>query len=483
MNTLPVKVRIAPSPTGYLHVGTARTSIFNYMFARHYGGKFVIRIEDTDLERSQPELIQPILDALAWLGLTWDEEIVYQSKRLDLYASYAARLVASGHGYRCFCSREQLEADRQAAVANKTAYKYAGTCRDLSDEAIEANLKAGKEFTIRLRIPEGDTTFTDMVAGDITRHSNDIEDFIVARSDGSATYNLAVVVDDHEMEISHVIRGNDHITNTFKQIHLYRAYGWIQPEFGHVPLILRPDKRKVSKRLGDKDVAAYRDEGIVPQAMFNYLCLLGWSPKTDREIYTPAELIDIFSEKGFNASNAVFDEDKLEAFNKSHLAAMSDHDLATLVAPMIVEAGYSTKYWLETRWEYLRQVVGILKDRARRVSDIVDMSRYFFDFTGTYDPEAEAKHFKPEAAALLTALADRLESIDELTHDNAEAALAAVAEERGVGKGKLIHPTRLAVSGVPVGPGLYDILVTLGKTHVVERMRKAVAYINGKQTA
>ena len=483
MNTSPVKVRIAPSPTGYLHVGTARTSIFNYLFARHYGGKFVIRIEDTDLERSRPELIQPILDALTWLGLTWDEEIVYQSKRLDLYATYAGKLVESGHGYRCFCTRERLEADREKAIAEKVSFRYPGTCRALPEAEVQANLAAGKEFVVRLRIPDGDTTFTDLVAGDITRHSDDIEDFIVARSDGSATYNLAVVVDDHEMAISHVIRGNDHITNTFKQVHLYQAFDWTVPQFGHVPLILRPDKRKVSKRLGDKDVATYRDEGIVPQAMFNYLCFLGWSPKTDREIYSPAELIDIFSETGFNASNAVFDEAKLEAINKAHLAMMSDHDLATLVAPMIVEAGYSTKYWLETRWEYLRQVVGILKDRARRVTDIVDMSRYFFDFTGTYDPEAEKKHFKPEAAALLTALAGRFEALDELTHENTEAALAQLAEEKGVGKGKLIHPTRLAVSGVPVGPGLYDILVTLGKVHVTERMRKAVEYINRKQTA
>ena len=483
MNTRPIKVRIAPSPTGYLHVGTARTAIFNYLYARHYNGAFVIRIEDTDLERSKPELIQPILDALEWLGLKWDEEIVYQSKRLDLYSSYAHKLLETGHGYHCFCSREQLEADRKKAVAEKSAYKYIGTCRNLSDDVVQANLADGKEFTIRLKIPEGDTTYTDMVAGDITRNSYDLEDFIVARSDGSATYNLAVVVDDHEMGISHVIRGNDHITNTFKQIHLYRAFGWDEPVFGHVPLILRPDKRKVSKRLGDKDVAAYRDEGILPQAMFNYLCLLGWSPKTDREIYTPAELIDIFSEKGFNASNAVFDEEKLEAFNKSHLATMSDHDIATLVAPLIVDAGYSTKYWLETRWEYLRQVVHILKDRARRVSDFVDMSRYFFDFTGTYDEAADQKHFSPESAERLTILADRFEAVPELTHDNAEAALAGLAEELGIGKGKLIHPTRLAVSGVPVGPGLYDILATLGKTHVVERMRKAVVYINGKQTA
>lgn len=483
MSDTPVRVRIAPSPTGYLHVGTARTALFNYLFARHYGGQFVVRIEDTDLERSKAELIQPILDALTWLGLSWDEEPVYQSKRLDRYSEYAAKLLETGHGYRCFCTKEELEAARKKAKEAKGPLKYPGTCRNLSDEEIKAKLEAGVAYTIRLKIPEGDTTFEDMVSGPITRHSDDIEDLIVARADGSATYNLAVVIDDHEMGITHVIRGNDHVTNTFKQVHVYRAFGWAVPQFGHVPLILRPDKKKVSKRLGDKDVAEYREEGIVPSAMFNYLCLLGWSPKTDREIYTPSELIDIFSEKGFNASNAVFDEEKLVAFNKAHIAQMSDHGLATLVAPMIVDAGYSTKYWLETRWEYLRAVVGLLKERVRRVSDFVEMSRYFFEFDYTYDPDADKKHFKPEAAERLTKLADRFAALDEFTHDDAEQALGSLAEELGVGKGKLIHPTRLAVSGMPVGPGLYDLLVTLGRDHVIARMRKAVEYINAKPTA
>ena len=483
MTDTPVRVRIAPSPTGYLHVGTARTALFNFLFARHYGGQFVVRIEDTDLERSKPELIQPILDALTWLGLSWDEEPIYQSSRLAHYNEFAGKLLETGHGYRCFCTKEALEDFRQKAIANKEPFKYPGTCRDLSEAEIKAKLEAGTEFTVRLKMPEGDTTFDDMVSGSITRHSNDLEDFIVARADGSATYNMAVVIDDHEMGITHVIRGNDHVTNTFKQIQLYRALGWEVPKFGHVPLILRPDKKKVSKRLGDKDVPEYRGDGIVPAAMFKYLCLQGWSPKTDREIYTPSELIDIFSEKGFNASNAVFDEEKLVAFNKAHIATMSDHELATLVAPLIVEAGYSTKYWLETRWEYLRSVVGLLKDRVRRVTDFVEMSRYFFEFDYKYDPEAEAKHFKAEAAERLTRLAERFEATEPFTHDRAEQALSSLSEELEIGKGKLIHPTRLAVSGVPVGPGLYDLLVTLGRDHVVTRMIKAVYDINAKPTA
>ncbi|RME25949.1 MAG: glutamate--tRNA ligase, partial [Candidatus Zixiibacteriota bacterium] len=405
----PPRVRIAPSPSGYLHVGTARTAIFNYLFARHFGGKFLLRIEDTDVARSDPALLEPILSALQWLGLQWDEEVVYQSRRLDLYREFAGKLLESGHAYRCFCTPEELEAERQKARANKQPPRYSKKCLGLSEEEIQANLAAGKKFTLRLNIQPGETSFDDMVLGNVTRNNRDIEDLIIARSDGSATYNLAVVVDDHDMGITHVIRGNDHVSNTFKQIHIYRALGWEIPSFGHVPLILRPDKRKVSKRLGDKGVGEYRHEGILPQAMFNYLCLLGWSPKTEREIYTPDELIELFDPANFNASNAVFDEEKLIAFNKAHIQLLPDHELATLVAPMLVEAGVTTKYWLETRWKYLMQVVALLKERTRRLSDFVTLGGYFFDFDYTYDDKAAAKHFTPEAAERLEQLADRFE--------------------------------------------------------------------------
>jgi nondiscriminating glutamyl-tRNA synthetase len=286
-----------------------------------------------------------------------------------------------------------------------------------------------------------------------------------------------VVVDDHDMGISHVIRGNDHITNTFKQIHIYRALGYDLPVFGHLPLILRPDRRKVSKRLGDKDVGQYRQEGILPEAMFNYLCLLGWSPKTEREIYSVAELISIFDPTHFNAANAVFDEEKLLAFNREHMLRKSDHELATLVAPLLVEAGLTTKYWLETRWDYLRAVVALLKERVRRLPDFVSIGGYFFRFEGRYDPEAVAKHFSPAVAHHLTELADRFDAIEEFTHDRLERTLTELATEKGLKKAQLIHPTRLAVSGAAVGPGLYDMLVLLSRPIVVDRMRKAAIYM------
>lgn len=457
-------------------------AIANFLFARKSKGKFLIRIEDTDAERSDPALVDPILSALKWLGLTWDEEIVYQSQRASMHASIAKQILQDGHGYRCFCTPEKLKADRQRAQAEKSSQLYNRRCLKLSDSELNSLIEEGKPFAIRLKIPDGIVAYHDLVSGDLSRSADDIEDLIIARSDGSATYNLAVVVDDHDMGITHVIRGNDHITNTFKQILIYRALGFELPQFGHVPLILRPDKKKVSKRLGDKDVAQYRDEGILPEAMFNFLCLLGWSPKTDNEIYSMDELIELFTSDNFNTANAIFDEDKLEAFNREHIARKPDHELAQIVAPMLVEADYTSKYWLETRWEYLLKVIGLLKSRARRMPDFVSMSAYFFDFNYEYDEKASGKQFTPEKGALLSQLADRFEELAEFTKEGIETALDDLASEKDLKKAILIHPTRLACSGTPVGPGLYEMLELLGQAVVVERMRKAVQFIERKQS-
>lgn len=482
MSDKPVRVRIAPSPTGYLHVGTGRMAIANYLFARHYGGQFLVRIEDTDQERSKSELVEPILNAFRWLGLDWDEEIVYQSTRSDKYKESVAKLLENGHAYKSYATQEELQAAREKARAEKRPRWYFRENFEYSDVEIKRREEAGLGYAVRLAIPEGETQFDDMVSGTLSRSSNDIEDLIIARSNGTATYNLAVVVDDHDMGITHVIRGNDHIANTFKQIHLYRALGWEIPIFGHVPLILRPDKKKVSKRLGDKDVYGYKDDGILPEALFNFLSLLGWSTKTDQEIFDRDELINIFDENNFNTSNAVFDETKLLSFNQEHIKRKSDHDLATLVAPMIVEADVYTKYGLETRWEYLRAVVGLLKGRVNRLSDMVGLSRYFFDPEFEYDEKADGKYFGPDAIERLEKLADRFEAVEKFTTEAAEQALTLLSEELGINKAQLIHPSRLAVSGMPSGPGLYDILVILTQAEVVRRMRQAADYIRNKRS-
>lgn len=477
-----IRVRIAPSPSGYVHVGTARMAICNWLFARHHGGKFLVRIEDTDKERSKPEYIEAILDAFRWLGLDWDEGILRQSERLDHYGQFANQILDSGAGYRCFCTSEQLANDREEAKARKGPLQYNRRCLHLNRGEIDEKVSAGLPFTIRLRIPDGETVYDDIVSGKLTRQNKEIEDFIIARSDGSAVYNLAVVVDDHDMGITHVFRGNDHVTNTFKQVHIYQALGWEPPRFGHVPLILRPDKKKVSKRLGDKDVVAYRNEGILSEAMFNYLSLLGWSSRDDREIYNRNELVEVFTADNLRAANAIFDEEKLLALNGEHIRLKSDHELATMVAPMLVDAGLTSKYWLETRWEYLRAVISQLKSRVARLSDFVQRGGYYFSFEHDYDPEAEEKHFTPEAADRLEKLADRFDSLEPFSAGNLETTLNEVAEELEVKRGVLIHPTRLAVSGMSVGPSLYEMLELLGSHNVVSRMRHAVNYIKSKYT-
>ncbi|MBU8932977.1 MAG: glutamate--tRNA ligase [candidate division Zixibacteria bacterium] len=477
MSDTPVRVRIAPSPTGYLHVGVGRTAVFNWLLARHTGGTYVIRIEDTDQKRNRPELIQPILDALKWMGLESDEPEVRQSTRTDIHKEYTKKILESGHGYRCFCSPEELKAAREKARKEKGIQKYDRRCLHLSDDEIKSRVDAGDKFAIRIKVPDGESNFSDLICGDLTRNNEEIEDFIIARSDGSATYQLAVVVDDHDMGITHVIRGNDHITNTYKQIMIYHALGFDIPAFGHIPMILRPDKRKVSKRLGDKDVNEYSSEGILPEALFNYLCTLGWSSKRDNEILSIDELVEIFTTDNFSAANSIFDEEKLLAFNKEHIKRKSDHELATMVAPMLVEAGLTSKYWLETRWDYLRSIMTALRERAHRMGDFITMSGYFFSADFTYDDKAAKKHFKPEAADRLEELADRLEQLPEFSLENVEKVLTELADEREVGRAKYIHPTRLAVSGTPAGPGLFDLLVILSKPVVLERMRKAAEHI------
>jgi glutamyl-tRNA synthetase len=475
-----IRVRIAPSPTGYLHVGTARTAIFNWLFARHNHGQFVVRIEDTDLERSKPELIEPILEAMKWLGLDWDEEPVYQSKRMDRYTPYIEKLLARGHAYRCFCTREELDEARRKAMAEKAPLQYSKKCRHLSADQIAERIEKKMPFAVRLAIPEGETSYDDLVSGKITKQNKEIEDFVICRADGSAVYNMAVVIDDHEMGITHVIRGNDHISNTFKQIHIYRALELDMPKFAHVPLILRPDKRKVSKRLGDKDVAEYGGEGILPEALFNFLCLLGWSPKDDREYLPREELVKIFALENVNKANPIFSEDKLLATNQEYIMKKPDHEIAAMVAPMLVAAGYTTKYWLETRWDYLMKIVSMLKVRCRRMTDFAAKSEYFFHSDFGYDPKAAEKRFTDEGRQFLAELVKRFEPMDDFRKESIEAVLDEVAERLGVKRGKLIHPTRLAISGVSEGPGLFDILEAIGRDETVKRIKRAIEFIESK---
>ncbi|MCP4569791.1 MAG: glutamate--tRNA ligase [FCB group bacterium] len=475
-----IRVRIAPSPSGFLHVGVARTAIINWLYARKLGGQFILRVEDTDAARSSKEMVKSIIDSLTWLGIDWDEGPIFQSERTEIYQQYIDQLLESGNAYRCFCTSEELAAKRENAREKKLDYRYDRTCLNLSAEAIQKKLDDGTPNVIRVKVPEGETAYDDMVYGRMVKQNKDIEDFVVCRSDRSPLYNFVVVVDDYEMGITDVIRGNDHQTNTFKQILIYSALSLPVPRFGHLPLIFNQSKKKISKRDKAANASDYGNEGFLPEAVFNYLTLLGWSSKDDREVYTVAELTEAFSITGVGKANAMFDFVKMSHFNGEHIKLKSNHDLALMVAPLLIEADVSTKYGLETRWHYLMDVIGLLKDRATVIEHFVERGGYFFKPPTEYDPKGVKKQFIPENADRLETLADRFEALEPFTHDGLETTLKGMAEELELKTGQLIHPVRLSVTGMTTGPSLYDLLELMGREETATRMRVAARYIREK---
>jgi glutamyl-tRNA synthetase len=473
-----VRVRFAPSPTGYLHIGGARTAIFNWLLARKHAGKFLLRIEDTDQARSGEEMVSVILDGLTWLGLEWDEPPVYQSQRFPIYRGFAEQLVATGHAYYCFCSQERLQELRERAIAEKRTPKYDGRCKALSAEE-RAELEAGgSPRVIRFKTPSGDTTFKDEVHGELVFENAEIDDFIILRSDGIPTYHLAVVVDDHDMGITHVIRGDDHLTNTPKQVLLYHAFGWELPAFAHVPLILGPDKRRLSKRHGATSVGEYRKAGYLPEAMLNYLALLGWSPGDDREIMSLDELIEAFSLAGISKKSAVFDERKLEWMNSQYIQRLSGAQLVDRASPFLLESGLISAEELAEKKEYLTRVAELVKTRIRRLTEFADAIVYFMRDPEEYDEQAVAKHWKAEETVeRLQLIYERLETLPEFDESHIEETIRGLAEELGVSAAKLIHPTRLAVTGRAATPGLFEVMTLLGRDTVLRRIKKAVEFM------
>jgi len=469
-----IAVRFAPSPTGYLHIGGARTAIFNWLFAKKHGGKFFLRIEDTDLLRSGEEMTRAILESLAWLGLDWEGDPVYQSQRFFIYQEYTQLLVKQGKAYRCFCAPEEIAAARERAKAEKQTFKYDGRCRHLSPPEIQQNLAAGKPFAIRFAVQSGGATFfKDEVREEVSFANETIDDFVILRSDGVPTYHLAVVVDDHEMGITHVIRGEDHISNTPKQVLLYNACGWPLPVFAHVPLILGPDKSRLSKRHGATAVGEYETKGFLPEALFNFLARLGWSPGDDREIFRREEFIQLFDLAGISKSGAVFDEKKLEWMNGQYLGAATVERLEPLVEKVLRDAGVAVAVELQNDRGYLRRVIELLKSKVKLVTEFATQGVYFFRDPEQYDATAAAKHWKdPKTEEYLKKFSARLADLEEFSAPTTEEALRRLAEELGVLAAKLIHPTRLAITGFSVGPGLFETMALLGKDRVVARLQK-----------
>ncbi|HWN40745.1 MAG TPA: glutamate--tRNA ligase, partial [Thermoanaerobaculia bacterium] len=415
----PVRVRFAPSPTGFLHVGGARTAIYNDLLRQKLGGAFILRIEDTDKERSDEAMTRQIQSALAWIGTVWDEGPFLQSERLPRHHERAEELLAAGKAYRCFCTPEELDAQRAEAQKKGTAFRYPRTCLRLSQEEIEARLAEGRTFAVRFRMPDDNIRFQDMVRGDMDFPPDALDDFILLRSDGNPTYHMSVVADDIDMRITHVLRGEDHLSNTPKHIPLFQALGGEVPTFGHLPLILGPDKKRLSKRYGATSVEEFRNEGILPQALYNFLALLGWSPGEDREIMTRDEMIELFSVDRLNASPAVFDREKLLWMNSQYMSRHSTAELMPHLQTFLEQAGLA-----DADPERLAATLELHRTRARTLKEMVEQVLPYFRESLEYDAAACAKFLKdPALPELLETLRDRYAALPEFTKEALEAGL------------------------------------------------------------
>ncbi|MEO6211106.1 MAG: glutamate--tRNA ligase [Gemmatimonadaceae bacterium] len=475
----PPRVRFAPSPTGYLHVGGARTALFNWLYARQTGGTFLLRIEDTDKARSTDESERAIFEGLEWLGLNWEEQVVHQALGLPRHQRDANFLLETGAAYRCFCTAAELEVMRKEAEARKDSFKYDRRCDRLTPDEIKRRVDAGTPFVVRFRVPDGETAWEDAVHERIAFPNKDIEDFVILRSDGTPIYNLAVVSDDIDMGITLVMRGDDHISNTPKQIQLYCALGTEPPRFAHVPMIHGMDGKKLSKRHGATAVADYQKEGILPGAMVNFLALMGWSPGGDREVMSLEEMIALFSLGGLQKKAAIFDTKKLEWMNGQHLSRISALQLEPRLTPALLDAGVATQEMLNSRHEWYLGLIDLLKVRARTVLDMVRQAAPFFPGKIVYDPEAVEKQWKDREGtkSILMGVQSRLAQIDGWTAESLEAALRTFAEERGIAAGKIFQPLRVALTGLTVSPGIFEVLIAMEPELTEMRLRDALAFL------
>ena len=464
-----VRTRFAPSPTGYLHIGGARTALFNYLFARHHGGRFILRIEDTDRERSTPEAIEAILDSMKWLQLEWDEGPFYQTQRLSLYRDKIHELLANGKAYPCICTPGELDAKRQTAQKEKRKPSYDGTCRP--KEGIVPSLPTNKPYTIRFRSPDtGATVVNDLVKGTVVFENRELDDLILARSDGTPTYNFCVVIDDIDMRITHIIRGDDHLSNTPRQIQLYEALGQTPPEFAHVPLILGTDKARLSKRHGATSVTAYRDMGYFPEAVVNYLVRLGWS-HGDQEIFSHDELIDRFSLDTVGKSAGVFNPEKFLWLNFHYMKTKPLPELARVILPYIEAKGYA----VPSDHLWLQKMIATLRERAKTLVELVDSAHYFLSDEISIDEKAAKKFLTSDVAMPLSRLIEKLSGLEDFSETSVEQAFSAVLQELGLPMGKLAQPVRVALTGSTVSPGIHEVIAVLGKERTLKRLRSALA--------
>jgi len=473
-----VRVRFAPSPTGYLHVGGLRTALYNYLFAKHHGGKFVLRIEDTDQTRKVEGAVENLIETLKWAGVIYDEGPdldggfgpYIQSQRLKLYHKYAKQIISSGKAYYCFCSSERLDEVRKKQVALKQSPSYDRHCRNLSLAEAEQRIAAGERYVIRIKVPlDGEMTFEDVIRGKVTIAHKIIDDQVLIKSDGFPTYHLAVVVDDHLMGITHIIRGEEWLSSVPKHILLCQYFGWEVPVYVHLPLLLNPDKSKLSKRQGDVAVEDYRAKGYLKEAIVNFIAFLGWNPGDEREVFFMDQLIREFSLERVSKSGAVFNVEKLNWLNQQHIKIKSNEELAQLIKPHLQKKG-----WAGIEEQYLLKVIGLMKERLIFPQDLADNSGYFFQDPESFDEAGFKKNWEQESCERLNLFADRLKMLQEYSHVSIEAALRKLSEELIIKPSKIIHPVRLALSGRTIGPGLFEMMELLGKETVIRRLLYAV---------
>jgi len=462
--SVPVKVRFAPSPTGYLHIGGVRTALFNWLFARNHGGKFILRIEDTDLSRSTEESIQEILESMRWLGLDWDEGPFRQTERQEIYSQKVGQLVSAGKAYSCYCTPEELDRKRSEAQKAGLKPKYDGTCRNLSDAP------EGVPSVIRFKAPlEGSVVVEDLLRGKVVFDITELDDLIIQRTDGTPTYNFVVVVDDSEMGITHVIRGDDHLSNTPRQCLLYDALGYARPQFSHISMILGQDKARLSKRHGATSALAYRDMGYLPDAMINYLARLGWS-HGDQEIFSIKELIEHFSFDSVNTSAAIFDADKLSWVNEQYIQSTPPELLAQRLESHLVTAGVLAKDH-GLNMQEIAKVIPCLKGRAKTLKEMAEKSAFFFKEQVEFDEKAQSKFLTDEVKPLLEKVITGFSALDDFSSDKIESVFKKIVEEENLKLGKLAQPVRVALTGTTVSPGIYDVILLLGKEKTIKRLR------------
>ncbi len=473
-----VRVRFAPSPTGYLHIGGARTALYNYLFAKKNKGKFILRIEDTDAERSTEESLNTILDSLRWMGLDWDEGPgvggehgpYFQTQRIKIYTEYAEKLLKEGKAYKCFCTKEELDAERKKAESQKRAFKYDGRCKNLSATEAEKKEAEGKRCTIRIKIDsEGETIINDIIRGEVRFQNSVLDDMIIIRADGMPVYNFTVAIDDALMKITHVIRGEDHLSNTPKQVHIYKALGFNLPFFAHIPLILGPDKSKLSKRHGETSVAEYRKKGYLKEALLNYLAMLGWSAESGEDVLSMEQLVEKFDLDRVHKAGAMFDNQKLLWMNGVYIRNTNIDELTRLCVPYLKDSGLITDGDIKDKYDYIKRVVLLQQEKIKTLSEVVELSAYFFKQEIDFDEKAKEVIEKTENKSKVLEIFKNVIDTVGVDKNKLEESLKVDMETAGIKPKIYMHLIRAVISGTTAGPGLFDIIETLGKDVVLDR--------------